>query len=149
MVNDFIILFTRIANKLNDLEKIPIDFGTGEMLYPAEIHTIDAIGDRCETVTEISNRFGITKGAVSQVIAKLNKRGYVKKVRNIANSKEIILSLTDKGQKAYQSHKDLHQAMNDEIVKVIGSFPGEWLQSFYDMLTQIEKYINEYINRLK
>lgn len=149
MVNDFIILFTRIANKLNDLEKMPLDFGTGETLYPAEIHTIDAIGDRCETVTEISGRFGITKGAVSQVIAKLNKRGYVKKVRSTANGKEIILSLTGKGQKAYRSHQDLHQAMHEEIVKVIGSVPGEWLQAFYDLLTQIEKYINESVNRVK
>ena len=147
MVSDFITQFTIIANKFKELEKIPIDFGTGEMLYSSEIHTIDAIGDKCETVTEISIRFGITKGAVSQVVAKLNKRGYIKKVRNEAYNKEIILSLTDKGQKAYHSHKKLHKAMNDEIIKVFGSYPDEWLQSFYDMLIQMEKCINKYTKR--
>jgi DNA-binding MarR family transcriptional regulator len=135
-----------ITCKLNELEKIPIDFGTDELLYPSEIHTIDAVGDQFDTVTAISNKFGITKGAVSQIIIKLNKKGYIQKSRNEAYSKEIILSLTDKGLKAYTAHKKLHEIMDAGFTKLINNFPDEWLQTFRDMLTQLEKQVDKYMH---
>lgn len=64
----------KITTKLNGLEKVPVDFGTQELLHPSEIHTIEAVGNQFHTVTAISNYFGITKGAVSQVITKLHKK---------------------------------------------------------------------------
>ncbi len=137
--------FIKISYKLTELEKIPIDFGAGEVLYPSEIHTIDAIGDKVDTVTAISNKFGITKGAVSQVILKLNKKGYIKKVRNEVYSKEIILSLTDKGLKAYKTHKKWHKTMDSEMSELISSYSDEWVCIFQDLLVQFEKQIDRYM----
>lgn len=135
----------KIAYKLTELESNPIDFGTDELLYPSEIHTIDAIGKQCDTVTAISLKFGITKGAVSQVILKLHKKGYIHKVRNIAYSKEILLSLTEKGVTAYQAHKKLHETMDVEMVQVIGGYSNEDLLTFQNMLIQLEKQVDKYI----
>ncbi|HBF38774.1 MAG TPA: hypothetical protein DDW50_15835 [Firmicutes bacterium] len=142
LMNEFI----KISYKLNELEKVPIDFGTGELLYPSEIHTIDAVGDQYDTVTAISQNFGITKGAVSQVIFKLHQRGYVQKVRNEAYNKEILLSLTDKGLIAYRTHKELHKTMDGEIIRLMGSYSDEWLQTFENMLLQLEKQVDKFID---
>jgi DNA-binding MarR family transcriptional regulator len=144
--NNLINQLIKITYKLNELEKIPIDFGTDELLYPSEIHTIDAVGDQFDTVTAISNQFGITKGAVSQIIIKLNKKGYIQKIRNEAYSKEIILSLTEKGFKAYQTHKKLHEIMDKGLMELIDNYSDEWLQTFRDMLTQLEKQVDKYIH---
>lgn len=145
IVNNFITEFIKIANKLHELEKIPVDFGIDETLYPSEIHTIDAIGDNCDTVTEISVKFGITKGAVSQIIGKLNKKGYVTKTRNKLYGKEINLSLSDKGIQAYHAHKELHKNMDNDIIQVIQNYSDESLQSFCDLINKIEKHIDKYI----
>ncbi|CQR74940.1 hypothetical protein SOV_09590 [Sporomusa ovata DSM 2662] len=145
MITNLMDQLVKIAYKLTELESTPIDFGTDELLYPSEIHTIDAIGDQCDTVTAISLKFGITKGAVSQVILKLHKKGYVHKVRNIAYSKEILLSLTEKGMTAYRAHKKLHKTMDVEMVQLIGGYSDEDLLTFQNMLIQLEKQVNKYI----
>lgn len=145
MITNLMDQLVKLAYKLTELEKNPIYFGTDELLYPSEIHTIDAIGDQYDTVTEISKKFGITKGAVSQVIEKLHRKGYVHKVRNKAYSKEILLSLTEKGVTAYQAHKKLHQTMDVGMVQLIGGYSDEYLLTFQDMLIQLEKQVNKYI----
>lgn len=145
ITNNLMSHFIKISYKLTELEKIPIDFGAGEVLYPSEIHTIDAIGNKVDTVTAISNKFGITKGAVSQVIVKLNKKGYINKIRNEVYSKEIILSLTDKGLKAYKIHKKWHKIMDTGMSDLINSYSDEWVNVFQDLLVQFEKQIDRYM----
>ena len=142
--NRIINQFINISCKLNELEKKPVDFGTGEVLYPSEIHTIDAVGANYETVTAISDKFGITKGAVSQVIVKLNKKGYIQKKRSEVYSKEIILTLTAKGKKAYYTHKKLHEIMDAGMVKLINSYSAEWLATFENMLIAFGEQIDQY-----
>jgi len=141
LMNEFI----KISYKLTELEKTPFDFGTDELLYPSEIHTIDAIGDQCNTVTDISLKFGITKGAVSQVIAKLYKKGYITKERNVAYSKEILLSLTERGLVAYKSHKKLHKSMDIGMAKLINGYSDEYLQHFKNMLRELGEEVDKFI----
>lgn len=133
----------KLTYKFNELEKNPLDFGTGEVLYPSEIHTIDAVGNRFDTVTAISTEFGITKGAVSQVIIKLCKKGYIEKRRNKEYSKEILLSLTDKGVNAYNGHKRLHEIMDTGLQDLIDSYPEEWILTFQKMLVQVENEVDQ------
>ncbi|HEX7468801.1 MAG TPA: hypothetical protein VF324_09490, partial [Methanobacterium sp.] len=62
------VLFLRITKKFHELEKVSIDIGDGEKLYPSELHVIEAVGNGYgNKVTVLSEKFGITKGAVSQV----------------------------------------------------------------------------------
>ncbi|WP_207263949.1 MarR family transcriptional regulator [Desulfovibrio sp. Huiquan2017] len=144
--HDLIAQLVKITTKLNGLEKVPVDFGTQELLHPSEIHTIEAVGNQFNTVTAISNYFGITKGAVSQVITKLHKKNYIRKERNEAYPKEVILSLTDKGKKAYETHKKLHEIMDSGMTEFLDSYPEEWIQTFQTMLVQFEKQIDKYMH---
>ena len=53
MIEDFL----RVKNKFNALEKIPMDYGTGELLYRSEVNTLVAIGKHKRTnVTELALR---------------------------------------------------------------------------------------------
>jgi DNA-binding MarR family transcriptional regulator len=141
-LHDIIIQFTRIMNKFNELEKEPVDFGTGEKLFPSEIHTVQAIGAKPGiTTTEISSMFGITKGAVSQVTAKLHRRGYLHKERNREYGKEIFLTLTEKGGIAYRNHELFHKKMAADISKFADSFPPKDIQQFSRILEQLEVQI--------
>jgi DNA-binding MarR family transcriptional regulator len=87
------VMFIRITKKFNELEKISIDMGKGEKLYPAELHVLDAIGNNYgNSVTELSKKFGITKGAVSQVVNKLFEKGYLKKERKPGYAKNYVIT---------------------------------------------------------
>ena len=138
--------FSKTVNQYNKLYDKPFDFGTDEKLYPAEIHMIQAIGDKCEnTVTELGRSFGVTKGAVSQVVGKLERKGYVTRERNPAYSKEIFLSLTEKGWKAYRGHEYMHGRIDDDFWGLVGGFTEEENAVFEKMLLKIEKYIDVFM----
>ena len=51
-----------------EIEKTPKDFGTGDLLYGSEIHTIVAIGKNPgSNMTEIAEIMDITKGGVQKI----------------------------------------------------------------------------------
>lgn len=98
----------KLVNKHKTLDRTPRDFGIEERLLGSEIHTIVAIGDSSmANVTEVATLLGVTKAAASQIIRKLNNKGYVRKLRDEDNKREILLALTEKGKQAYKGHREV------------------------------------------
>ena len=90
-------LFISVVNKLNTLEKTPRRYGTDELLYASELTAIETLGYHPGiNVTEFAEKHSITKGAVSQLINKLEKKDLVKREKNPTNQKEVLLKLTNK-----------------------------------------------------
>lgn len=142
---DFITRFNRFINKFNELEKMPYNFGIDEMLYPSEIHTIQAIGNNNGiNVTALAQRLGVTKGAVSQMITKLKNRGLISKMRSMDNNKEVLLILTAKGQKAFEGHERFHNEMYMDFTRYIGDLTSKELDVFKTVLDKVDFYIDRY-----
>ncbi|MGB9979965.1 MarR family winged helix-turn-helix transcriptional regulator [Methanobacterium sp.] len=140
--------FLKITKKFNELEKKSIDVGIGEKLYPSEFHVIVAVGSGYEnTVTGLSKRLEITKGAVSQVVNKLNEKGFLNKERNKDYGKEIILSLTEKGQNAFKVQDDFHKKMEDEFISHLETVTPEQMNSFIQILDKIEDYVDIFLRK--
>ncbi len=134
----------RISKKFNDIENFTISLGNDEKLYPSEIHVIAAVGSGQATqVTVLSHKFGITKGAVSQVVNKLSNKGYLQKV---SHGKEIILSLTPKGQMAFDIQDKLHRQIETDFVQYLGGLSPEEIESFLEIMGKIEEYIDSFLN---
>ena len=140
----------RLTNKFNKITNQPKHFGTSDLLYPAEIHTIDVIGKKqAETVTELCKLFGVTKGAVSQIIGKLHRKGYVNKIRNKDFGKEKILSLTHKGYRAFEAHINFHKIIDKDILRNSKDISIQEFEQFRKMLKKIEAHIDEFIKKYK
>ena len=91
-------LIDQVTAKMVSMHSSPQDFGAPVPLYRAEIHTIRAIGENPGiNVTKLADEMGITKGAVSQTIAKLVRKGLVRKTYAADDAKEVHLELTDLG----------------------------------------------------
>jgi len=115
---EILTLFIRINKKFNRIESQSIEVTDEVKLYPSELHIIEAIGyNYAVNVTSLSRKFGITKGAVSQVVNKLFDKGFVGKERNRDYGKEIILSLTEKGWMAFDILGKFHDRMEKEFVR--------------------------------
>ena len=113
-------LFLKIINKYRMLEKIPLDHGTGDLLFPAEMHTLEAVGRSPGiTVTALAAQQGVTKGAVSQVVGKLLRKGLLEKRRSATDAKTVHLGLTDKGRIADQGHAAFHARYDQEAVAAL------------------------------
>ncbi|MGD0855389.1 MAG: helix-turn-helix domain-containing protein, partial [Dehalococcoidia bacterium] len=61
--------FVRMMSKYGEMERKPRDYGTGDLLFPSEIHTMDVIGDNPGiNITELSEKLGVSKSASSQIV---------------------------------------------------------------------------------
>ena len=98
--------FLKILHLYSVIGRKPKDYGTGDQLYFTEVHTITMVARNKEVnMTQLADIMGVTKGAISQTINKLVRKGLIRK-SNIINKKEVNLVLTDKGNivlKAQQS----------------------------------------------
>jgi DNA-binding MarR family transcriptional regulator len=143
-LKDLIARFIRIVGLFNKLDTKPYDFGTDERLYRSELHVLQAIGrGEGRTVTELGSAFGITKGAVSQVVGKLETKGYLVKERNPAYGKELLLSLSAKGKVAFKSHEALHARIDKAFLASMGPVSQEELVRFERFLGMIEEYMEK------
>jgi len=141
--------FLRVVNKFNRFEKIPMDFGIDEKLFPSEIHTIEAIGRHPQVnVTQLAQKLGITKGALSQTLKKLVEKQLAKKVKSIANDKELFLELTQKGRKAYSGHAQFHEDMYKDFMKYMDKISHRDFKTFQEILGKIEHHVELYASRL-
>ncbi len=90
---------------LRNLESSPRDYGTGDVLYSSDIHTVTAIEQHPgANLTQLAEYLDVSKAAVSKFTSKMLKLGYITKNRPAANAKEVIFHLTGKGKAAAEFH---------------------------------------------
>ncbi|MCJ7446498.1 MAG: MarR family transcriptional regulator [Bacteroidales bacterium] len=102
-------LFLKILHLYSVINKKPKDYGTGDLLYFTEIHTITMVGKNKKiNVTRLAEVMGVTKGAISQTIKKLVSKNLILKT-NLRNRKEVNLKLSEKGRLVYKGQKSFQK----------------------------------------
>lgn len=108
--------FFSVMNLLLDEQKIPKDYGTGQLLYHSEVNFLDAIHKHKQAnVSELSAKLGITKGAVTQTAGKLKAKGLIEIYMQEGNKKEKFFRLTDVGMTARKGHEQYHKKANESL----------------------------------
>lgn len=138
------ILMERVIHKYNRWENKKRTYGTSIPLSKAEIHTIVAVGNNPGiNVTALADILGITKGAASQMIYKLVEKGTVEKRVSPDSDTEVILNLTNDGQKNYAAHDEYHSQANDESIEVLKTMPESFCASMIEFLSAFEKTMDK------
>lgn len=106
----------------------------GIKLYPSEIHLFLIIRrERNTNATRIAELLGITKGAVSQNISRLEKKGILTKTKDSSKKNELTVTFTPVGEEAVKhfmefeatamrSHDGLFQEFNESEKHTIHKF---------------------------
>lgn len=132
----------RLINLYNVKAKKPHTYSGGLVLFPAQSHMIEMIGDSGGiTVTQIAEEYMITKGAVSQILSFLDEKGLVVKTPSPRGGRTTVLSLSEKGQRVLAEHRALHQEMTGTVAALAGRLPPESLAILEEMADTIEKNI--------
>ena len=136
-------LFMRMVNKYNTLEKIPVSHGSKHNLYHSERHMLDKIGDNTGmNVTEFAAAAGVTKGAISQLVTKLEKKGIVRRYRKGTNYKEVFLELTESGQEVYQKHKEINAQTILPLIEELREYSDEKVGFLLHMFKWFDDYLD-------
>ena len=127
-----------------------LSFGTGVLMHTKEIHTIQAIGRHSGiNVTRLAKQTEVTKGAVSQIINKLVRKGLVRKTRTPCNEKEVILELTNLGWIGFHNHEKFHLDTLEIARQYYGDQLDSKLESMNSAVDDISRMLSEYEKRKK
>ena len=77
-----------------------------------DMHIIDAIGDGdAKNMSSIAKLVGVTVGTLTIAMNNLVKKGYVVRTRSEEDRRVVLISLADKGKRAYARHQAFHLEM--------------------------------------
>lgn len=135
--------FMTIVDLAAKLEKMPRRFGTEEPLTSREIHIIEISGDNDEifSVTDLARLLGITKGAVSQNLKRMEKKGLTTKIKDPQNTSRSIVKLTYKGKTAYYAHKHWHETMDGGFKAYFLELSEEKVDFLLDFMEKAEDFM--------
>jgi DNA-binding MarR family transcriptional regulator len=132
---------------LSRLESEPRDYGTEDILYSTDIHTVLGIHavPGCN-LTRLADKLDVSKAAVSKFTAKMERLGYIRKEHSAENGKMVLFTLTKKGKKAVRAHEAFEKKMFGPLTMEIEKLkPGErktvaaFLQNMHRMTRELEK----------
>lgn len=102
----------RLVNRLVFLEKKSVFAFAGVRLHPSEIHVLHAVLAEPEVnVTGLAAALGVTLGAVSQTLTRLQAKGMVVKRAEPASRNEIRIQFTETGRAAITRFLDERSAL--------------------------------------
>jgi DNA-binding MarR family transcriptional regulator len=131
------------------LEEKPICFAEGVKLTPKEVHTIETIGiHKSINIKEVGDYFGVTKSAASQMVKKLTQKGFVKKVNPPDNNKELQLTLTELGKRAFCVHEKFHAVHVNDMLEKLNKFSDEEIAATAKVLKVIEDTVRKRLAEL-
>ena len=140
-------LMERTIHKYIQMEKKTRCYGTGIPLTQAEIHTLAAVGD-CPgiNVTALAKLRGVTKGAASQMVYKLVEKGLVEKRVSPHSDTEVVLSLTEDGQRDYAAHGRIHEESGKRFLQILSEMPQDYQNYFVHVFEEFEASLDEILN---
>ena len=114
-----------------------------------EMTMLKAIGDNPDMhVIGLARILGITKGAVSQTLSKLEKKGLIEKLPDPSNASRLIIKLTASGEEIYEKHERFHEELDALVESILNEASEENRRFLNDFLTRVNDKIGQEYNIL-
>lgn len=139
-------LLYRIYDSILHIEQLAIKQGAVQDLSFAEIHTLEAVGTKQQSMNELARELGITTGALTAAMTRLEKKGYVIRKRSENDRRLVMAELTKRGLAMYNTHKRFHDNMVDE--NQLGLSDGE-MEALVTSLGKVCDYLEQHNERAK
>lgn len=135
--NESVHTLLKIIYKVMEMEEEIQYYGTDVKISISEIHVLDTIFNNPGIhISGIAKKREVTRGAISQLIKKMEKKGLVSKSPDPANLSRTVINLTKKGVIAQRVHLDFHDLFNKEINESLKSLSSNERNA-------IDKFLNE------
>ena len=137
-IQETISLIMKYNRQMYEYGKDFRSYGTDKILRVDQMSIINLIGDnpKCN-LKLIAQSTDSNISTVSLQVARLVKLGLLEKHRSSMNQREIVLSLSGEGMKAYEFHKKLDQNWSDTVESLLSGYTKEELAVINAFLHQL------------
>ena len=122
--------------RYSDRNSRKMDYGTGEHYTAVEVHILEKIYFHPGiTVTELAELTSRTKGAASQIVAKLYEKELITKVPQEDDAKKRSLLITPKGEQLNKFHMDYDERMAKKFFGIVSQYySSEQMDAFFKVM---------------
>lgn len=133
----------RVGNKFVALER-GLVFQHGECkLHPSEMHLMQMVALYPEVnASGIAKLLGVTKGAISQTLSRLEKKGILSKESDPLNKNELKISLTPFGGAALNAFDEHNADQWEDFNRYLNSLSMEEHGTITGFLARLETFLN-------
>lgn len=138
-INDILV---HLFNEIWELEEKAIITEEYKDITNNDMHIIEAVGlGNGNTMSSIAKKLNVTAGTLTTSMNRLVRLKYVVRQRSEEDRRVVLISLTEKGERAFQHHANFHAQMTDAVIE---SLDSEELQALLKMLNCLSKFFRNY-----
>ncbi len=136
-------LIARLLGRWTAFGVLPRTYGAGCRIYPSEISVIEQIGrEPGINVTRLAACLGVTKGAVSQAVGKLVRKGLLRKAEG---AREVRPELTDGGASPSATTRSSTSWRIDSFSRATAVAPPTRMAGFRGVFVEFNAFFEEFI----
>lgn len=139
MQEKIICKLNEFINKIIFLEKKTVFEFKGVKLYPSEIHLILLAHEKPTNASQMARELGVTMGAVSQTMSRLEKKGILKKEKDPFFKNELTVKFTPFGKTVFSRYKKMSETIEKKFKNSTAMFNQKELETINAFLDQICK----------
>lgn len=138
-------VLVKLFNEIMDIEEKAIITEEFKDISNNDMHIIEAIGkEEAKNMSAIAKSLSVTVGTLTIAINNLVKKGYVNRVRSEEDRRVVLISLSAKGEKAFEHHKKFHEEMVEATLRDLNEAETEVLvRALRNLSTFFKEYGNE------
>ena len=111
-------VLVKLFRDINTIEERAIRTEEYRDMTANDMHVIEAIGTgEPKNMTTVAKLLSVTTGTLTISMNALVKKGYVQRVRSEEDRRVVLVSLTEKGKRAFAHHKRFHDEMIRQVLK--------------------------------
>ena len=129
-------VLVNLFRDIMDIEQKAIITDEYKDLTNNDMHVIEA-----KNMSTIARLLSVTVGTLTIAMNSLVKKGYVVRRRGTIDRREVYISLSDKGRKAYEHHARFHKAMIDSVSAELSQ---EEMEMLVRTLTKLNRWFRSW-----
>ena len=135
-------LLVKLFRSINAIEEQAIRTEEYKDMTTNDMHVIEAIGTgAARNMTSVAKALAVTTGTLTISVNSLVKKGYVNRVRSEEDRRVVLISLTEKGEKANTHHMKFHDGMIQALMKDLDE---EQQKILVKSLLNLRKFFDSY-----
>lgn len=138
-VNTFLV---DIFGQINKLEQRALSTGLNDDVSITEMHIMEKIGEAGSSrMTDIARALDVTLATLTVSCDRMQKKDLIERARAEKDRRVVMVSLTPKGQAAWQYHKKFH---HDLIDAALADMSEEEQKALSHALEKLGKFLSTY-----
>lgn len=111
-------ILVKLFRNVTMIEEQAVKETEGKNVTLNDMHVIEAIGRTgAKNMSTVAKSLAVTTGTLTIAVNSLVKKGYVNRERSEEDRRVVLISLTEKGRSAFDTHQIFHKEMIETVVE--------------------------------